>query len=268
MFEEVQLMLGKRNPKMHAAKQVSSRLLLSGIAHCEECGKAMTLRTGKTYRYYYCSSANMGKLVCSGPAIPEKELDDAVLNAVRSRVLSKDHLEGLLGGLQRRERSRAASVSREMPALRSRVSAAEVAMEGLWASLRLAPTLEKDPLFQKNLRLAADELEFTRSKLDDAVEAMDDAGDVSAAAMQLFRDQLLDILDGPNVHRRKIYLESIVQRVEVGQTEVHIEGHIEDLRKAVEASANGSGGSSDPEVRRYVRRWRRERDSNPRYGLP
>lgn len=252
-------MLGKRNPEMGAAKQVSSPLLLSGIVHCEECGNAMTLRTGKSYRYYHCSSANRGKLACSGPAIPEKQLDNAVVNAVRCRVLDGDHLKELLDGLQRRERSRATSMSQEMPALRSRVSAAEAAIEGFWASLRLAPSLEHDPLFQKNLKLAADELELARAKIEDALDAMEEAGEVGEAAIQLFRSQLLDILDGPNVHRRKIYLESIVQRVEVGQTDIRIEGYVEDLRKAVEASASGSGSNAGPEVRRYVRRWRRGR---------
>lgn len=69
------------------------------------------------------------------------------------------------------------------------------------------------------------------------MEAMDEAGEVGEAAIQLFRDHLL--LD----------------------TEIRIEGHIEDLRKAVEASASGSGSDAGPEVRRYVRRWRRGRDS-------
>jgi hypothetical protein len=78
-------------------------------------------RTGKggSYRYYHCSSATRGKKVCTGPSIPEKQLDDAVLTAVRSRVLDKDHLTNLIFGLQRRERARSDSAIEELPSLQS-----------------------------------------------------------------------------------------------------------------------------------------------------
>ncbi len=270
MFEDTQLLLQRRDPKMGAAKQVSSPLLLSQIARCEECGAAMTLRTGKggAYRYYHCSSATRGKMVCSGPSIPEKVLDDTVLTAVRSRVLDKDHLISLISGFQRRERARATSATEELPSLRSRVLAAETAIEGMWASLRVAPSLEKDPLYTRNLRRAADELELARARLDQAVSATSDIDKISDAAVAQFRSEMIKLLEDQNKARTKIYLSSIVQRVEVGASEIRIEGHIDDLRRAVVSSDETSGEPGRPEVRRYVRRWRRERDSNPRYGFP
>jgi hypothetical protein len=59
----------------------------------------MTLRTG-----------NGGK---QRPQYPGKEIDDAVLTAVRSRLLDKDHLTILIFGLQRRERARSDSAIEE-----------------------------------------------------------------------------------------------------------------------------------------------------------
>ena len=270
MLDEVQLLMQKRDPKMGAAKQISSPLLLSGIAYCEECGASMTLRTGKggNYRYYHCSSATRGKKVCTGPSIPEKELDDAVLTAVRSRVLDKDHLTKLISGLQKRDRVRSNSAIEELPSLQSRVSAAEATVQGLWASIQVAPSLQHDPLFQKNLRRAADELELARTRLNQAIGAADGVDDISETAVLHFRTQMIGLLEDENRARTKIYLSSIVERVEVGETEIRIEGHADDLRKATVSSNESSGGTSGPEVRRYVRRWRREGDSNPRYGFP
>ncbi|MGO3932415.1 recombinase family protein [Rhodopseudomonas pseudopalustris] len=268
MFDDVQHMLDLRNPKKGNAKQVSSSLLLSGLAYCRECGAAMTLRTGNGngghYRYYYCCSAHRGKMVCGGPKIPEKELDNAVLEAVRSRVLAQDHVSGLVLGLQRRERVRAASASKELPGLQSRVSAAEASMEGLWASLRLAPSLEADPLFQRNVQRAAEELGLARTQLSEAAEACGGVVEVNAEDIARFRSLLIRLLDDENPARTKIYLTSIVEKVEVGTDEIRIHGHIDDLRKAVVNSTEGSGGIDTPPVRRYVRRWRRRRDSNPR----
>ena len=264
MFDQVQLLMQKRDPKMGAAKQISSPLLLSGIAHCEECGASMTLRTGKggRYRYYHCSSANRGKKVCSGPSIPEKELDDAVLTAVRSRVLDGNHLANLISGLQRRERARSATAVEELPSLQSRVSAAESAIQGLWASIQVVPSLQQDPLFQTNLQRAADELELARGRLNQAITASEGAAEVSETALLHFRTQMIDLLEDENRARTKIYLSSIVSRVEVGVTEVRIEGYVEDLRKVAISSDEGSVGAGGPEVRRYVRRWRTAWDSN------
>jgi hypothetical protein len=258
MLDEVQLLMQKRDPKMGAAKQISSPLLLSGIAYCEECGASMTLRTGKggNYRYYHCSSATRGKKVCTGPSIPEKELDDAVLTAVRSRVLDKDHLTKLISGLQKRDRVRSNSAIEELPSLQSRVSAAEATVQGLWASIQVAPSLQHDPLFQKNLRRAADELELARTRLNQAIGAADGVDDISETAVLHFRTQMIGLLEDENRARTKIYLSSIVERVEVGETEIRIEGHADDLRKATVSSNESSGGTSGPEVRRYVRRWR------------
>ena len=194
----------------------------------------------------------------SAPAqYPEKELDDAVLAAIRSRALDKDYLTNLIFGLQRREKARSDFAIEELPSLQSRVSAAEAAAEGLGASIPVAPSLQQDPLFQKNLRRAADELELARARLTLAIGAADGMGEVSEATILHFRTQMISLLEDENRVKTKIYLSSIIERVEVRTTEIRIEGHANDLRKAAVASDESSGGSGGPEVRRYVRRWRR-----------
>ncbi|OPH83122.1 recombinase family protein [Nitrobacter vulgaris] len=265
-FEDVQLILQRRDPKTGKAKQMSSPLLLSGLARCSECGASMTLRTGKggAYRYYYCSAANRGKMVCSGPRIPEKVLDEAVLTAVRSRVLDQGHLSELILGLQRRRQQRASSAMQDLPALQSRVSVAEASIEGLLASIRLAPSLESDPLFQRNLHRAADELGMARTRLTEATAAIGRTDEVTEEAIAHFRTLMIGLLERESPARTKIYLSTVLERIEVGTDEIRIEGHIDDLRKAVVSSTQGSGGNVLPEVRRYVRRWRSRRDSNPR----
>src|SRR5271166_3399047 len=57
-FEAVQALLKSRSPALTAPRITSGPTLLTGICFCAGCGRAMTLRTGKSgrYRYYTCST--------------------------------------------------------------------------------------------------------------------------------------------------------------------------------------------------------------------
>ena len=52
-FEAVQALLRSRSPTLTAPRIVSGPTLLTGICFCAACGRAMTLRTGKSGRYRY-----------------------------------------------------------------------------------------------------------------------------------------------------------------------------------------------------------------------
>lgn len=81
---------------------VNSEILLTGIARCEACGGQMRMRTGKSgrYRYYACSrKVDSGVTACSSGAVPMKELDDLVTDAICDRVLEPRRLQTMVGSL-------------------------------------------------------------------------------------------------------------------------------------------------------------------------
>ena len=65
---------------------------------------------------------------------------------------------------------------------------------------------------------------------------------------------------------RRDHLRALAQRVEVADGEVRIMGSKSDLLRTL-AAASGVK-SATPGVRSSVLNWRREWDSNPRYGFP
>jgi site-specific DNA recombinase len=72
-FEAVQALLRTRHPAFTAPRITSGATLLTGICFCAGCGRAMTLRTGKSgrYRYYTCSTkARQGETGCQGRTVP------------------------------------------------------------------------------------------------------------------------------------------------------------------------------------------------------
>lgn len=269
LFEDVQLLLEKRDPQMGAAKAVSSPLLLSGLAFCK-CGASMTLGTGKgksgqLYRYYRCSADNRGKGDCSGPWIAEALLDQVVLEAIRDRVLNAAHLSNLLLSLQERDAERRAAAEKRIPELREKLSVAQTAMEGLLASIKLVPSLQSDPVFKKDLEKTSVALSAARARLHDSLSAESDSSEITPERIASFRSQMEDLMFGVNRAIAKTYLSTIVAGVEVGECFTKIYGHVVDLRDAIKDFAKDETGSADVSgVRRYKPRWRREWDSNPR----
>jgi len=70
VFDAVQEQLASRAPKS-APRLVNGSNLLAGIATCAHCGSGMTLRTGKSYRYYACAGRTQKDPTrcagCNGP---------------------------------------------------------------------------------------------------------------------------------------------------------------------------------------------------------
>ena len=77
-FRRVKRLLGSRAPRKVIPRRVSSRYLLSGIAKCETCGKAMTAAEAKSgkYTYYICHSLlKRGKGTCKPPRLNAKKCE-------------------------------------------------------------------------------------------------------------------------------------------------------------------------------------------------
>ncbi|ODA91857.1 hypothetical protein BFX40_02435 [Mesorhizobium sp. SEMIA 3007] len=266
MFEEVQLLLERRNPKMHGAKLISSPLLLAGIARCK-CGASMTLGTGTgklgvVYRYYRCSADSRGLDRCSGPRIPEGTLDSAVLDSLKDRILDENRLSDLLIRLSERDARQRTRADGKIPEFQARMKAAETALQGIMATAKLAPSITSQPTFQRELELVSSELAAASHLMSEALAKGSERSEVTPARIAFFRSQMEELLFGSNRAVAKIYLATIVAQVEVGERFVRIHGRVSDLRDAVSATGQSEGGVGGvPGVRRYVRRWRRGRDT-------
>ena len=102
-FSQVQELLYTRRPNVTPPRITNSEVLLTGLVRCEGCGGPMMLRTGtgksgKTYRYYACAGrALKGSTVCGQPvSVPETQLDELVLSALASQLLTPARLTKLL----------------------------------------------------------------------------------------------------------------------------------------------------------------------------
>ena len=110
----------------------SSPYLLSGIAKCETCGKAMTTAEAKSgkYTYYICHSLlKRGKGTCETPRLNAKNFEKLSVNEIRENVLTGSNIRDLvklldeeMDGVARDQRERLQNIEEELGEVKKRLA--------------------------------------------------------------------------------------------------------------------------------------------------
>ena len=125
-------MLGSRAPKKVNPRRASSPYLLSGIAKCETCGKAMTAAEAKSgkYTYYICHSLlKRGKGTCKTPRLNAKSFEKLIVNEIRENVHTESNIRDLvklldeeMDGVARDQRERLQNIEEELEDVKKRLA--------------------------------------------------------------------------------------------------------------------------------------------------
>jgi hypothetical protein len=121
-FDSVQAMLKAKNPRATPPRVVTGPILLTGLSTCASCSGGMTLRTGKSGRYRYCTCANCAqqdKAACKGHSIPMDKLDRLVTERLADHLLTPERVGRLLAGLLERQAAKSEDFSVRLTSLRA-----------------------------------------------------------------------------------------------------------------------------------------------------
>jgi hypothetical protein len=98
-FEQVRTLLKSRAPSYLHPKRTASHFLLSGIARCGYCGKALVGHDAKSGRfsYYVCGTLlKKGAGACPTRYINSKELEGLVISKIKEHVLTEENLRKMV----------------------------------------------------------------------------------------------------------------------------------------------------------------------------
>lgn len=265
-FAETQLRLRERCPDRQPPRTTTSDVMLGGIVHCCNCKSAMTAgtgtsRTGKVYNYYVCSGrANKGATACTEPQrVRREDLDDRVVEAVATKVLTPERLMELTNAVADRRRSHEGDAAKELEGAKASLRIIEKKLDKLVAAFLEGTLAETDNTRRHQTDLEAEKerlvsiIRLKKAKLKQDLAPI--AFDQAIGLAEKLRQKLLAA--GPQVRRR--YIQALVTRVDVGTDEVLIQGPADAIAEASRVSAGG-----DPPVQSSVREWRTGWDSNPR----
>ena len=268
-FDAVQAHLRSRNPKKTPARVVSGPTLLTGICFCAACGGAMTLRTGKggRYRYYTCSTkARQGETGCKGRSIPMDKLDSLVAGHIEDRLLQPERLEEVLAAVLDRRQKRAGRRHQHIAELNKRATETDLRLKRLYDAIESGVADLDDPALKDRIVGLKAIRDQTRADAERA-SVMLESSSQQAITPQMVRKFARTARERMRIKGggyRRDHLRALAQRVEVADREVRIMGSKDNLLRTLTAV---NGVRMAGVVPTSVPKWRRERDSNPRYAF-
>jgi site-specific DNA recombinase len=263
VFEQVQRQLRARSPHVVAPRVTTGPILLTGLAVCATCRGGMTLRTGTSsngvvHRYYTCSTcARSGKTACRGRSIRMDKLDGLVTDHLLDHLFAPERLSEILSSLASRRAEKEQTLNARITSLEREGSDAEDRLKRLYKLVEDGLT-DLDDVLKDRLNTLKAERDRTRAALERArFHVGGGAIAIDSRLIERFGQAMREHLTTGSVPFRKAYLQSIIDVVEVDDTQIRIKGSKEVLEKAVLASRAGAIGGSQMSTR-----WRARRDSN------
>ena len=251
-FQKARRLLGSRAPKKVNPRRASSPYLLSGIAKCETCGKAMTAAEAKSgkYTYYICHSLlKRGKGTCETPRLNAKSFEKLIVNEIRANILTESNIRDLvklldeeMDGVAREQRERLQNIEEELEDVKKRLGR-------IWNHIETTDTEMADASDRirehrerkEKLEIAAEE---ARALLKERRQFLDSADTIAA-----FAAEMSDFLKTSELTETKAFVGSFVKEVVVKPGRAAI---VYSIPTPDDSSNRGSGRRRDrPERASY-----------------
>ena len=218
-FRRIARMMESRAPKKVNPRRVSSPYLLSGIAKCETCGKAMTAAEAKSgkYTYYICHSLlKQGKGACKTPRLNAKKFEKIIVDELRANILTESNIRDLvklldeeMDGVARNQRERLESIDGELEEVKKQLGrvwhfiAKSDSVDVAEASDLIVELRER----KETLEVAAEE---ARGLLKERRQLLD-----SADTIATFAEEMSDFLKTSELTETRAFVHSFVKEVQV-----------------------------------------------------
>jgi site-specific DNA recombinase len=152
LWQRVQTQLARNGRTGGAATRNRYGALLKGMLRCSACDAAMcpshTKKGNKVYRYYVCSSATKrGWKSCPAKSIPANEIEQLVVNQIRTIATDPKLQEQVLQQLREQEAAQRGHLETEQKSLERELAKWHTELRVL--SQRVQPGELNDPLFAR-----------------------------------------------------------------------------------------------------------------------
>lgn len=223
IFHKVQAVLKEKSPHNIHPRRAASPYLLSGIARCGHCGRALVCQEAKSgkYSYYQCGTLlKHGAGSCQARYLNSKKFEKLIIDKIKERILTEDNLQELVQ-----------LVNEEMDATlsetRQRLDTVTAEVEDIHKRLgRLYDALETGKLTINDLSPRIQELRHREDQLQAA--RLDLEGSLSQRQVRLtdpeivkgYVENLQQVLSGSQLLEQKAFIRSFVKEVRVTGDEV------------------------------------------------
>ena len=226
VFEVVQALLTSRRPSVIPPQRVSSQYLLSGLAHCAQCGSPAIGVNGKSgqYLYYRCNGRlTRGTAACDGPMINAKRLEAFVVDRIKENILTEENLRSLIDLVNEELRLYKHRATEQLDGLNREARSVEHSLATLYTSLE-SGKVDIDDLAPRLKELRARQREIEEKK-DEILDEMNqsDGSRFDALEMNRYLEELRTVLQSASFLECKTFLGTFIRRIDFNKQEVGIE---------------------------------------------
>lgn len=235
-FNQVQALLRARAPATLHPRRTASQYLLSGLAKCGYCSRALVGQdaTRGQFHYYVCGTLlKKGAGSCPALYINSQKFEALVIDKIREHILTEENRSELVRLVNEEmqtasieQRRHLASIAVEVDRINSRLQRLYYALEtGVLSLEDLAPRI-------RQLRQHQEQLQTTRWELENALSDKK----VELADEETMSEYVLDLrslLSRGSLTERKAFIKSFVREVEVRGKQVVLSYSIPVSQKGI-----------------------------------
>ena len=216
-YDRVARVMQANAPDKQHPQRTASPYLLSGLAKCAECGKALIGQEAKSgqYAYYVCHSLlKRGKGTCDTPRLSARRFERTIIDQIRVNVLTDNNMRSLvelvneeLDEVFQEQKERLEAMEEELLEVRRRMDRLWYAVETTELEINdIIPRLREHQERQEKLEVAAEE---ARAALANRPVRLDDAK-ITAYAMEMG-----EFLMQSELTETKAFIRSFVKEIAV-----------------------------------------------------
>jgi site-specific DNA recombinase len=218
VFDQVQAILKVRAPSYLHPKRTASRFLLSGIAKCGYCDKALVGHDAKggQFSYYVCGTLlKKGAGACPARYLNSKQFEGLVVDKIREHILTEENVKELAHLVNEEMDAASQEYERQLDLVIDEIADVDRRLDRLYDALEtgylklgdLAPRIKllkarKDSLEARKCEL---EWQMKQRKLELA----------DAAIVTRYVQDLRSVLSNSSLAERKSFIRSFVKEIRV-----------------------------------------------------
>ena len=217
-FNRVQSLLRERAPSYLHPRRATSRYLLSGLARCGHCGRALVCQEAKSgqFSYYICGTLlKQGAGACHASYLNSQKFEKLVIDKIKEGILTEDNIRQLvkmvneeMDAAASETRQRLETVAAEIADVHRRLGRLYDALETGKLSLNdLAPRIQA--LRHQEDQLQAARLELEELVADRRIHLADEK------VVRSYVEDLREVLAGSPLAEQKAFIRSFVKEVKV-----------------------------------------------------
>ena len=224
-FETVQFMLKERAPSYLHPKRAASNFLLSGIAKCGYCGKALVGHDAKggQFSYYVCGTLlKKGSGSCPARYINSKEFEGLVVDKIKEHILTEENLRELVRLVNEEMDAASAQYREQLDTIKAEVADVDRRLDKLYDALELS-SLEVDDLAPRiqQLKHRKDKLQASKWELEwQLKDRRAELADVETVTRYV--EDLRSLLSESSLVERKSFIKSFAKEARVTGNEVSL----------------------------------------------